>query len=464
MNYGFTLLSRAGQNHPKLDPRLASLVELSDETFGEIQPPASRSGYEANRDVPLRRSAGPLAFLKGPLAGKKARSGSGSHNEALRGYDGPAACVPIFITVKPNTQFESLGVKLRSTSGTIATAFLTIEEILRLESQEAVVAVEWTGGAKPTSQPDSQPTSASPRKTLGMVNWDSTLDGRGTLIGVVDAGGIDIYHPDLVNPGNISKVRWIWDQTVEERSAKPPPEWGYGQEYTFNDLFVELNPNRHKRYAAVNHQALKQSHATAVAGIAAGFGVENEDARGVAPGAELIYLGTHGSGERALATMIELAEAVDYVFNRADKEGKPCVINVSLGDDLGPRDGTSPVERFFDSVLEKPGRAIVVAAGNSAGKKKHVSGTLGGTDESGAGRDRTDRLGVYIGRRSFPHLVIEIWCNAGATPSIEVVAPTVLGKRLCLHRATGPTRFSSPIGARIRHLMLVRKVRVEPMC
>src|SRR5262249_22015688 len=45
----------------------------------------------------------------------------------------------------------------------------------------------------------------------------------------------------------------------------------------------------------------------------------------------------------------------------------PAVLNLSLGSDYGPHDGTSPIEKGLLSLVgdDKPGRAVVLAAGNS---------------------------------------------------------------------------------------------------
>jgi subtilisin family serine protease len=47
--------------------------------------------------------------------------------------------------------------------------------------------------------------------------------------------------------------------------------------------------------------------------------------------------------------------------------GRPVVANLSLGGDFGPHDGTTPLELTLGSLVgaDKPGRAFVVAAGNS---------------------------------------------------------------------------------------------------
>ncbi|MET0415408.1 MAG: DUF4214 domain-containing protein, partial [Actinoplanes sp.] len=56
--------------------------------------------------------------------------------------------------------------------------------------------------------------------------------------------------------------------------------------------------------------------------------------------------------------------------------GRPAVINLSQGDNLGPHDGTSLLERGIDNLLGGPGRAMVKSAGNAAGAGVHAGGTL----------------------------------------------------------------------------------------
>ncbi|MEZ4298076.1 MAG: S8 family serine peptidase [Polyangiaceae bacterium] len=335
--------------------------------------------------------------------------------------------MPVFITARDAAcldRLASLGVPLRSRAGAIATATVTVEHLTLLEGEEGVLAVEWTGGAKPTSAGPVSYMPVSARKSMGIQPAERfPLDGTGTCVGVVDSGGIDLYHPDFVDERSVSRFHCLWDQTARASDGHAPREWGYGTEYTRRDLLKELDPNLAYRYSAVDHRARKQSHATMVASVAAGGGEPGREPTGIAPGARLIYVETFGSGEKALASMIELAEAVDYIFRRAESipsgktTGLPCVVNVSLGDDLGPRDGTSPVERFFDALLAREGRAIVIAAGNSAARRKHATGTLDGAD-------RSDTLRFVVGETPcLPHVVIEVWFPKGAGLGVEITAP-----------------------------------------
>jgi MYXO-CTERM domain-containing protein len=58
-----------------------------------------------------------------------------------------------------------------------------------------------------------------------------------------------------------------------------------------------------------------------------------------------------------------------FVFEQAEALGMPAVANLSLGSDFGAHDGSSGIEQGLSDLVGAsfPGRAIVVAAGNSAG-------------------------------------------------------------------------------------------------
>ena len=75
-------------------------------------------------------------------------------------------------------------------------------------------------------------------------------------------------------------------------------------------------------------------------------------------------------------------DAVNYIFDRAAGLNRPVVINQSQGDNVGPHDGTSLLERGIDNLLGPQGRAMVKSAGNEGARNRHASGTVttGGTE------------------------------------------------------------------------------------
>ncbi|XXY45974.1 S8 family serine peptidase [Sorangium sp. So ce269] len=418
-------ISSAQETHPKLDPRLAALVELDDRVFEPADPGAAgapdmrRGGAESHKVV--QRRAGPLAFLTGPQrwAGDfDVRHG----HEAMR-----VSHVPVFVTASDPGALDEIalragGLVWRSRAGRMATTDVNLGQLGALEEDSRVLAIEWTGGAKPQGESGGA-RGVPPRRAVGLdPEAPAEFDGSGVVVGIIDIEGIDIYHPDFSTPDGRPRVEAIWDQTEAAprgRLGELLEPYGYGVKYTREDIWIELNPSYRVRYAQVGHTPLKISHGTRVAGVAAGGGTEDPETRGVAPSSEIVFVNTLASGAGALAAMTEIAEAVDFVFREAGE--RPCVANVSLGDELGPHDGTSPVERFFDEMLaERSGRAIVIAAGNSHEKKKHVAGSLSGSGSAA----------VFFCDSPAPserNAVIEIWYDSVADTDagigVQLVSP-----------------------------------------
>jgi subtilisin family serine protease len=145
-----------------------------------------------------------------------------------------------------------------------------------------------------------------------------------------------------------------------------------------------IQANVNKSYEGLDYQPKKKAHGTHVMDIAAG----NGKYPGIAPEADLIFvhLGLPSPIEvekEFLGSSIKLYQAVEYIFNKANMEGKTAVVNISLASNGGPHDGTSLLERMFDDLLDdKEGRALVIGAGNSYKVGIHTKGSIESTTVS----------------------------------------------------------------------------------
>ena len=74
------------------------------------------------------------------------------------------------------------------------------------------------------------------------------------------------------------------------------------------------------------------------------------------------------------ATIPALYDGIAYIRDYAASVGKPCVINMSLGTQVGPHDGTSSFDRMMDGLHEQhpEGFLVVASAGNDGGFKVHI--------------------------------------------------------------------------------------------
>src|SRR5208337_4484383 len=87
--------------------------------------------------------------------------------------------------------------------------------------------------------------------------------------------------------------------------------------------------------------------------------------RGIAPGAMLVVARVAAAGTESIAND-DLLRGVSFLFDRADFMKRPVVVNLSIGSNFGPHDGSMDWEQALAGHVGAafPGHALVVAAGN----------------------------------------------------------------------------------------------------
>jgi len=187
-------------------------------------------------------------------------------------------------------------------------------------------------------------------------------DGHGTLIGLIDSG-FDLTHPSFLDTRGRTRILAAWDQVNLSGSAgKPPLAFGYGVEYT--GAMIDEHVAAQSTVIVRNHEGAG-AHGTYVAGIAAGNGAPHGNYKGVAPEANLILVTYRNDVPVGGSTYV--LDAIDYIRKLARALGRPVVINLSQGDNLGSHDGMSRLERAIDHVIEEGRVLVVVSAGNESG-------------------------------------------------------------------------------------------------
>lgn len=173
------------------------------------------------------------------------------------------------------------------------------------------------------------------------------LTGKGVIVGVIDTG-FDFNHINLCDEEGRSRVRAVY-MPVDTTGLSPVVKGDTlpGSCYESPELISQLTTD----YTG-------SSHGTHTTGTAAG-GYRSNGWHGVAPEADIVACGMPSDE----FTDVNIANGIKYIFDYADRAGKPCVINMSLGDNFGPNDGTSFLCRVFESET-RPGRICVLSAGN----------------------------------------------------------------------------------------------------
>ncbi|MFN3270183.1 MAG: S8 family peptidase, partial [Candidatus Kapaibacteriota bacterium] len=163
------------------------------------------------------------------------------------------------------------------------------------------------------------------------------------------------------------RVLYLWDMS-ETISPNPPSGFDWGKEYTKQEIDQNIQNVLQKDY---------DGHGTHVAGISAGNGKGKSEYKGIAPEAELIVVNGIRSGSTNSFTDADILAACNYIFNKADELGKPCVINLSVGSILGSHDNEDLLGKALSNLVsQKKGRAIVAAAGNEGDLPIHSGGEV----------------------------------------------------------------------------------------
>lgn len=294
-------------------------------------------------------------------------------------------------------------------SGQIVTAHIAANALPSVNQSPVVVHLQ-----------GAQPLKPLLRDTLREINLTPAQEqigneGEGVVVGIVDHG-CDITYSSFQHPDGSTRLLVLG---IQEVMADQTTRLRVYDSRQINQALSRPDP-----FKELNYSIGQREHGTHVTDIAAGNG-RNNKSPGVAPKADIIFvepaywdipngnLGSFGDSKN-------LIEAVKFIFDQAGS--RPCVVNISLGTNGGPHDGTTLVEQALDGfVTEKPERAVVIAASNSYLDNIHTSGVV-------TSKGHTDLL-WNIPATDFTSNEVEIWYEGSDTFQMEVIDPK--GTTIC---------------------------------
>ncbi|MFV0394532.1 MAG: S8 family peptidase [Coprobacillaceae bacterium] len=245
------------------------------------------------------------------------------------------------------------------------------------------------------------------------------LDGSGVLMAFVDTG-IDYTNDIFRHEDETTRIKYIWDQTIE---GNDPDGYYFGSEY--NEEMINQALASEDPYQIVPHVDSK-GHGTFLASNACGK--EIIDFSGVAPNTNIVVVKLRRARKYYLDryvipdTVEEAYESTDvmlginYIFEKATELNMPVSICIGLGTSNGSHDGVSPLEEYINKLSLNNGICICTSAGKEGQSSRHTNGIINR-------QDKEKQIEITVGQnvRGF---TINIWNTISDVFSIGLRSPT----------------------------------------
>lgn len=223
-----------------------------------------------------------------------------------------------------------------------------------LADLDNIVACEGVVTASLPRMMDVHASGATPRYDLsrtklgldkahsGATPLTQPYTGAGVIVGIIDMG-IDVHHAAFLNPDGTHRVKRIWKHAVSGKSS------------------ITVTSDTEEKIAKWRTDEAAATHGTHVMGIAAGSfndaAIGGYDLRGAAPDADIVV-------SCGVADNVHLLKGLRLIADYAKEQGKPCVINVSMGSNIGPHDGSDEFPAGMNEIAADPNVTICVSSGN----------------------------------------------------------------------------------------------------
>lgn len=247
------------------------------------------------------------------------------------------------------------------------------------------------------------------------------LTGKGVLVGIVDTG-IVYTNPIFIHPDNTSKVKAIWDQSID--SGQYPEGMFYGTEYSQEQINEALRSDNPLQFVPSTDTI---GQGTAMAGIAAGYPSEHNGFSGLAVQADIVVVKLKQAKANIMDfygipqdtycyQMNDIMMGIQYLMNISKKLNMPIAICVGLGSSQGSHKGEDIISNYLTESSTASGIAIQIAAGNEGDTSHHYFGEI-------IPPEPYDLVELKVGPLD-KNFSMELWGYHPNVVTVEIVTPT----------------------------------------
>lgn len=223
-----------------------------------------------------------------------------------------------------------------------------------------------------------------------------------------------------MNANNTTRILSIWDQSGQYDIDQTVP---YGREYTSTDINRALNSDT--PYEEVPNMD-SEGHGTLMAALACGNIDEQNDFYGMAPLSSITvvklkdakpYLKSfYGVSQDVKAYQEnDIMYAINYLEDVARKEGRPMIICIGVGTNMGDHDGKGLLENYIDIMAGFIGICVCTPAGNEVTAAHHYRDSI---TVNSAYKDVELRIGKNT--KSF---TMQLWTGGPNIVSVGFISP-----------------------------------------
>lgn len=337
-------------------------------------------------------------------------------SEVLKGHtaERPAYVMIEVADAAARAELERSGVEVLAQSGKIVAARVSASRLQRIATIDGVKRID--GGRRYHLHNDTA------RRQVGIdlihqgVNLPQPYAGAGVIYGTFDVG-IQFGHKAFTDESGATRMLLAYlpgNDAGEHRRGMIIDENQTIQ--ADGELPGTVFPS--ERIGELTSDADTETHGTHTVNTAVGRDI-GYPYYGMAPEASIVACG----GDELQDAYI--AAGVALVMATADERGCPAVVNLSLGENTGPHDGTSLMTRFLNSLCG-PGRIICVSAGNEGASLIHVAKEIAAEGDSLA---VALSGGTPFSVKNFAY--VDFWSDDATPFSVQLLVRDAVGT-LCL--------------------------------